>query len=529
VLAAAAVVLFVTLLRISWTYTVNSDGAGVALQAWDLLHGNVLLRGWWIADVSFSTFEIPIDAVGEAIRGLGISAVHTTAAVAYTLLIIVAALAARGRERGGAGVTAAVIAAGILLAPGTIMTAGLLLGSPDHIGVAVPILLTFLVVDRAPARWWTALAVGVLLLWAQLDDPMASFAAAFALAVVCLGRAGLDLLRRSGIRAVAYDVALGAAGVVSYLLTRLAVHVIRAAGGYSMRTLGQAAHAQPLSALPQQLADTGRNLLILFGADFWEQSNPVPLASAYLHLVGVALAAAGLVTGIACLFRAVFRSGPGDRVTQVLTVGALVTLVAGVLFSPMANTYNAHEIAVVLPFTAVLAGRAAGPWLARHRGKARLVLLPAGSVLLAAYLACYGYFSAQAKPQTPATRVTGLDAWLLSHHLTDGIGTYWAASDSRLLSAGRVRISPASPGQAYPWIMQKSWFDPKKHTANFVVAGTDPAGGLVFGEADVTQAFGRPAREYRFGQFIIMVYDRNLLRSIPTPVQPDPDTGGLHL
>jgi len=31
---------------------VDADGAGNVLQAWDMLHGNPLLRGWWLSDVS---------------------------------------------------------------------------------------------------------------------------------------------------------------------------------------------------------------------------------------------------------------------------------------------------------------------------------------------------------------------------------------------------------------------------------------------------------------------------------------------
>jgi hypothetical protein len=49
------VLLFWCYLRISRTVPTNSDGAANALQAWDMLHGNLLLRGWWLSDVSFYT------------------------------------------------------------------------------------------------------------------------------------------------------------------------------------------------------------------------------------------------------------------------------------------------------------------------------------------------------------------------------------------------------------------------------------------------------------------------------------------
>ena len=63
-LAAAAWTLatlaaFAVYLRLARTRAVNSDGASIALQAWDMLHGNLLLHGWTLADVTFYTTELP--------------------------------------------------------------------------------------------------------------------------------------------------------------------------------------------------------------------------------------------------------------------------------------------------------------------------------------------------------------------------------------------------------------------------------------------------------------------------------------
>ena len=54
-LAAAGVVLYLCYLAISRTEEVTSDGASIALQAWDMLHGNPLLHGWTATDVTFYT------------------------------------------------------------------------------------------------------------------------------------------------------------------------------------------------------------------------------------------------------------------------------------------------------------------------------------------------------------------------------------------------------------------------------------------------------------------------------------------
>ena len=151
-LAAAAVVLFFCYLRLSRTVSNGSDGADQALQAWDMLHGNWLLRGWTVGDVSYYTTELPEYIVVELIRGLGPDVIHVAAAVTYTLLVLLAALLAKGRATGREGVVRALIASGILLAPQLDHGIALLIQQPDHIGTQVPLLVIFIVLDRGRLR-----------------------------------------------------------------------------------------------------------------------------------------------------------------------------------------------------------------------------------------------------------------------------------------------------------------------------------------------------------------------------------------
>src|SRR5271169_4394991 len=59
-------VLFVAYLRLSETYSLNSDSANILLMGWDLLHGHLLLHGWYMSDVSFFPTELPQYALLEA-------------------------------------------------------------------------------------------------------------------------------------------------------------------------------------------------------------------------------------------------------------------------------------------------------------------------------------------------------------------------------------------------------------------------------------------------------------------------------
>jgi hypothetical protein len=505
---AVAVILFWCYLRQSQTARINSDGAGPALQGWDMLHGNLLLSGWWLADATFYTFEVPLDAMVESVRGLNPQVVHISAAMIYTLLVLTAALLARGRARGAQGVTRAVLAAGIMVAPSLEPGTRLLLFSPNHTGVGVPILATLLLVDRARERLRVPVAMGVLLIWAQLDDPLATYAAALPIALVCTARAAAPLAFRR--RPGWYDGWLAAAALVSVGLTTLAVSAIKAAGGYAMQPLTGVAMIVPAARWAGQVRACLDNVLILFGADFFDQPGAVQTAIAFAHFAGVALAAAGFALGLAGLVRG------ADRVTQILTAGIGTTLVAVTFGTVTAPVSGAHEMATVLPYGAVLAGRTVGPWLAGRRVRA-VTLGPLLGVVLACYLSVLGY---NASRPALAADTQGLADWLVAHHLTSGLGKYWLANSTTLSSAGRVRVASVwtDDGRAYPWMTKPGWYDPAVSYANFVIASPSPGGNdNAFPEKLVRAAFGPPAREYPYGIDVIMVWNRNILLQVPRP------------
>lgn len=160
---AACAGLFCCYVRLSATFPGGSDGASNALEAWGLLHGNWLLRGWTLTDVSFYTTELPEYAAVELARGLTPAVLHVAAALTYTLLILLAAFLARGRARGAEGWARALIAAGVMVAPQLGDGVHVLLAQPDHVGTQVPILGAFLVLERARGRWYAPLAVWALL------------------------------------------------------------------------------------------------------------------------------------------------------------------------------------------------------------------------------------------------------------------------------------------------------------------------------------------------------------------------------
>ena len=152
-------------LLLARTRAVNSDGASQALQAWDMMHGNLLLRGWRLSDVSFYTTELPQYMLVELVRGLHADVVHVAAAMTYTLAMLLAALLAKGTATGREALLRVLLAAGIMLAPQLGSGVNILVSSPDHIGTSVPVMATWLILDRARRHWSVPVLAGLLLGW----------------------------------------------------------------------------------------------------------------------------------------------------------------------------------------------------------------------------------------------------------------------------------------------------------------------------------------------------------------------------
>jgi hypothetical protein len=483
---------------------VDSDAASNALQAWDMLHGNLLLHGWLLSDVPFYTTELPEYALVEAVRGLRPDDVRVCAALTYTLLVLATALVARGPARGREGIARALLAGGIMVAPELGFGTNTLLGAPDHTGTGVPVMGILLLLDRVRPRWYVPPAVLLLLAWVIMADSLAIYAAAAPIAAVCMVRAAFRLARRRQEAEPAwYDLALAAAAVASVPLAQAALAVIGAHGGFYVHPVPGQTFAT-VSALPHQLRTVGLCLLILFGADMVGQPPGLMTAIAILHVTGLLLASLGLLAGSwRCFGQLPERE---SRTPQFLVAGTLAVLAAGWLGTHVTSGFDAHEIAIVLPFAAALAGRMLGGLAIRP------LLAPALAIILAGYLAALGIACTQ-----PATAIANqpLANWLLAHRLYHGLAGYWQADSVNLDSGGLVTLAPIYGATPYAWEAKSSWYDPSVSYANFVVSVSSPPAEAVFTRPSVMlRVFGRPARTFRFGQYTVMVWQQNLLTKL---------------
>jgi hypothetical protein len=511
-LAVAGVVLFFLYLGQARRTGFGSDGAVIAQQGWDVLHGNVLLHGWELPDIAFYTIEVPEFAVLEWLRGgLDPGVIAALEALNLTVVVLLAAVVARGRAAGREGLVRALIAAGILLAPTPGPAGTLMLGNPDHLATQVPLLLVWLILDRAAPGWRVPAAVGALLAWARMSDAIVLLEGEIPLFAVCVIR----MYRRRGpLRGQWYDASLAAAAVIANEAAKVALRLVHSHGGFTAFPLQETFAS--ISAWAGNVFVTVQSFFDLYGADFSGQRLAATpgLVIPAVHLAGVALA-------VAALWLAVRRFSGGGLMIQVVTAAMVCSLAAYTVLAWYTAPGGAHDLMPVLPAGAVLAGRLL------TAGVIRRGLVPA----LAVVLGLYGIFLCRdaliARPGPQIAQRQQLAAWLTRHHLRYGLSDYYAASLLSADSGGGSMVVPVSRrgGQLVlsPWNSQASWYDPARRDATFFVASQMqgcPAGDAAAWQAAARGAFGPPAATYSVAGAEVMVWHRNLLSDYLPALRP---------
>jgi hypothetical protein len=530
-------VLFALFLRITRSKGVNSDAANNALQAYDMLHGHLLLHGWIIGDATYYTFELPLIAFIEIFFGLHTVTMNVAEALVYLIVAACAVAIAVTGSRGTARAARAAVVVAVLAAPALIgADMWIPLGIPDHTGTTVFLLVSCLLVDRVPARWFTAPVICLILAAGQIGDVTVRFVAVPAIVAVCAYR----VLASRKLRTCDAANLLGAAASIPLSLG------VRAAmlhyGAYLM--VAPKTRIAPVSAW-------GHNAVLAWGAlrqVFGAQAGPNDAQVGTIVIFGYACL---VVTAIGIL-RVLWRWRSARRGEQVL-LAAIAANLAVYILSTLPAPNSPHDIVAVLPSGAVLAARALVP----ERIAGRLVSLAAAGFAMVAALLPLTVIAAHAF-QPPV--VSPLAVWLEAHGLTYGLSGYWDSSSVALQTGNQVQVrtfevatipavspipvvspvpgvtlssglSPVSglsegygvtSGQEitfYPWETNTFWFDPTRHYANFVVVDLAYLGkvGRTF-----THFFGKPeSTDIVDGNWEVLIYTKNLLTDVlPAPLPP---------
>ncbi len=485
--------LFAFYLRISFTGHVSSDGANSALQAWDMLHGHLLLHGWIIGDATYYTFDLPVLALTELFFGLSNLTSYVASTLTYLIVTVLAVVIALADSRGLArvarcGVVVVVMTATFLVESHT----PYLLGAPDHTGTSVFLLVSVLLIDRVTARWYTSPLLLAILCVGQIGDATVLYVAVPAVVVVCGYRAVAARKVRTG------DAANALAAAASVPLTSVVRAVMLHFGAYQMVA------PKTMISTPQQwphnAALAWHALRVLFGAVAGSGSPALARNAGYILGIACLLAAAA---GFA---RVVWTWRTASRAEQLLCAAIVVNLSAYVI-STMPIPTNPYEVVAVLPCGAVLTARALVPG---HIGGTLRAGLATG---LAAIAALVPLATAAARPAA-AVPTAPLSAWLQAHGLTYGLAGYWTSSAITLESGNRVRIRAVlmDGRQVIPYLWETNtlWFDASRYDANFVIIDLASNDLSPFAE----QAFGKPVRIDHLAHWEILIYQKNLLKQL---------------
>jgi hypothetical protein len=495
---AGAAALFALYLRIKVSMAPDSDTANSALQAWDMLHGHVLLHGWLTGDVPFYTFELPLMALVEIFFGLHNVAMHVSMALVYLIItgcaVAIAVTDSRGAARAArAGLVVAVLAAPVL----TVTEAWIPLGFPDHFGTAVFLLVSCLLIDLSPARRFTAPLLCVILVAGQIGDVTVRYVAVPAIIVACAYRVVAARRIKTG------DAANLLAAAVSLPLATAVRALMRHFGSYLI--VAPKTGIAPVSEWSYNWALTWHSARMLFGITGEPGSGPVG-KTAIFGWACLVVAAAGAA-------RVIWRWHRARRAEQVLLL-AIVANVIVYAFSTLPTPSDPHDLAGLLPAGAILGARALVPGRIAGRVTALVVTCAA---LIAALLPLSLTAAARLPEVTP---VAALTSWLRSHGLRYGLGGYWDSSVVSLQSGGQVLVRAVGnpDGQITPvaWEVNFLWYDPARYYANFVifnVSGYDLS-------TKAMRFFGTPVSVSRVGDWDVAIYDTNVLRRVGAPVVP---------
>jgi hypothetical protein len=489
--------LYALLLRIALTQNVSSDPANNVLQAWEMVHGHLLLHGWILGDVTFYTFELPLLGIIELFFGVHTIALHVALALVYLIITVCATAIAVTGSRGPARAARAAVVVAVLAAPIFQMTDSWIpISLPDHTGTSVFLLIPFLLVDRAErddrasAARYTAPLLCLILAAGQLSDVTVRFVAVPAVVVVCGYQllAARKLVNRDGV-----NLAAAALSVPLSLAVRAAM-----------------LHFDSYLMVSPQMKIAPVSLWLHHARVTWLDLREVFGAVAYTgHARSVVDGA--VVFGWACLLvvavgivRVLWRWRTARRSEQVLVI-AIAGNLAVYTLSALVNADSPHDIIAVVPMGAVLAARALIP----ERLTSRVAVLAGCG--LAGVAALLPMSLSAARPLARPTSAATLSTWLSAHGLDYGLAGYWNASAVTVQSGNQVQVRTIqTTGReitTYAWESDAAWYDPAEHYANFVIVNPNATPNL----ASVVRVFGQPTSTSLVSGVKVLIYKKNLL------------------
>jgi len=498
----------------------TSDEANPLLSAYDMMHGNPLLKGW--VEPASTFYGVDLLLIGAFTLVLGKSPVILVlvpaliwAVTVWSAMAIAASYCRPDRK------TIAVFSVFVVLGLPTVFAtvpARLIAQAPIHIGSIIYAMWLFVLAAKylsrqSTPRWLMTLFIAVLTLL-SMGDPFAPFFCALPICLACF-------TFRNTHRAYK----LLAATIVGVIAGKALLRIIFLSGGFEV--LGMPASFVQFANLPTNGSLLVQGILGLFGADFFGKAvdlaktnnavaaffgNGPVVVLARLPFVALFCAALWAMT------RAVSRAtlSPSEKVEpmRVLLFWSIAVVIAANLFSTLPiNILTSRYLLPVLVLGAIL--------LAIEIPNTPISkTFISGALVISLVSLVSGYKAEDNKHRFAADEQRQLTDWLTAHDLTQGYGQYWSAGIVTVLSGGKTTahaLAAAPDGKLAPfvWISSSSWFkQPDDATKDrFVIVDTRDTEPKITQE-NVLSTFGQPQAVYNVGPYIVDVYSPG--RAIPS-------------
>jgi hypothetical protein len=476
----AFLILFSAYIRLSYVFPENSDDASFVLEALDMLHGNLLLRGWTIPAHTLYTTTTPLYVLGGLVTPNMVLLMHIIPALIYALFVafclwVVSLLSPTEDRYLGKAIC--------LLVVGLIPF--FYSWDPTHTSSHVITVFCvtgafyFLAADRA------VLFAGLLLILAETSDP-------FALWIGILP-VGLMALRRIAIGARRQGCVFLLIAASSLLISGTFVAAVRRLGGF--QPVSSPAQFADLEQIGQNLYLLSWSILHLFGADIFGRA----LFSFDIVVVLVHLAL--LMFVVRCIINAVLKPADGPIGTLTLLLATAIFInVAAFTFSTFAASYSFSAVRVLSPVPPFGGLIAALTW--RKTGVRKSYILCALPIVGVAYVIPFVRPMFQSTVEPPRMAIE----YLKRRHLTEGYASYAEGAILTVLSGGKLAIRQlileANGSMAVGPVSSERWYEMRD--ARFCIFG-DYGKAMSYPQAAV-RIWGLPAEMYTVDGYMLMIW-----------------------
>lgn len=484
----------------------SSDEANPLLSAYDMTHGNPLLKGW--VEPASTFYGVDLLLIGAFTLVLGKSPIILVLVPALIWAVTVWSAAAIAAaycipDRKAIAVFSVFVVLGLPTIFATV-PATLITQAPMHIGSIVYAMWLFVLAEKylsKPARWMMPVFITVLALL-SMGDPFSPF---FCALPICLACFTFRNTRRAYV--------LLAATIVGVIAGKALLRIIFLSGGFEV--LSMPASFVQFANLPGNVSLLVQGILGLFGADFFGKATT---GSTFLSFLGtgplvvlarlpfVALFCAALWTLSRAVMRATLVPRKNIEPMRVLLFWSIAVVIAANLFSTLPiNILTSRYLLPVLVFGAILVA-------IEIQNTPTSKAFIAGALVISLVSLVSGYKAVENKHRFAANEQQQLTDWLIAHDLTEGYGQYWSAGIVTVLSGGKTTVhalaaTPDGKLAPFVWISSAAWFkQPDDATKpRFVVVDTGPAEPRITQE-NVLSTFGQPKEIHTVGPYIVDVY-----------------------